>query len=139
MINLQTSVPQGSVPGPFFFFIYISDLLLGLTANVKLFADGTSLFSVVNNVNVSAFKLNNDLVKIRDWIFNWKYRLAQILLNKQKRLLFQQKKIIIPGIHPALSLNNSLIEQDTTQKHLGLTLDHQLTLQCHLNKKNKKP
>ena len=91
MVNLQTSVPQGSVPGPFFFLIYINDLLLGLTANVKLFADGTSLLSVVNNVNVSAFKLNNDLVKIRDWIFSWKCRLVQILLKKQKRLLFQKK------------------------------------------------
>ena len=35
-------------------------------------------------------------------------------------------------------LNNSLIEQDTTQKHLGLTLDHKLTFQYHVNEKIKK-
>ena len=39
---------------------------------VKLFADDTSLFSVVNNASVSASSLNNDWVKIGDWAFNWK-------------------------------------------------------------------
>ena len=35
-------------------------------------------------------------------------------------------------------LSNSLIEQDTTQKHLGLTLDHKLRFQYHVNEKIKK-
>ena len=34
--------------------------------------------------------------------------------------------------------NNSLIEQDPTQKHLGLTLDHNLTFQYQVNEKIKK-
>ena len=63
---------QSSVLGPLFFLIYINDLPLGLTTNVKLFADDISLFSVVNNASVPASRLNNDLVKIRDWAFNWK-------------------------------------------------------------------
>ena len=56
--------------GLLFFLIYINDLPLGLTTNVKLFADDISLFSVVNNVSVSVSTLNNDLVKIQDWAFN---------------------------------------------------------------------
>ena len=64
-------MPQGSVLDPLFFLIYINGLPLGLTT-VKLFADDTSLFSVVNNTSVSASRLNNDLVKIRDWDFNWR-------------------------------------------------------------------
>ena len=47
--------------------------------------------------------------------------------KEAKEATFSKKKII-PGIHLALSLNNSLTEQDTTQKHLGLTSDHKLTL-----------
>ena len=65
-------MPQGSVLGPLFFLIYINDLPLGLTTNVKLFTDDTSLFSVVNNASISASKLNNDLLKIRDSALNWK-------------------------------------------------------------------
>ena len=74
-----------------FFLIYINDLRLGLTTNVKLFADDTSLFSNVNNVSVSASRLNNDLVKIQDGLSIGKFPLNQILLSKRKRLFFQKK------------------------------------------------
>ena len=68
---VTAGVPQGSVLDPLFFLIYINGLPLGLTT-VKLFADDTSLFSVVNNASVSASRLNNYLVKIRGWDFNWR-------------------------------------------------------------------
>ena len=44
--------------------IDINDLADGLLSNAKLFADETSLFSVVHNANTTAKELNNDLVKI---------------------------------------------------------------------------
>ena len=39
--------------GPQFFPIYINDLAEGISSTTKLFADDTSLFSVVNNINKS--------------------------------------------------------------------------------------
>ena len=112
-------MPQGSVLGPLFFLIYINGLPLGLTTNVKLFADDTSLFSVVNNASVSASRLNNDLVKIRDWAFNWKISFNPDPTKQVKEVIFSKK--VIPGTHPSLFFKNSLTEQDTTQRHLGLT------------------
>ena len=35
-------------------------------------ADDTSLFSVVHNVNTKAKELNNDIVKIGNWTYQWK-------------------------------------------------------------------
>ena len=51
----------------FTILIYSNDLPNGLYSNVKLFADDTSLFSVVHNVTDSANLLNSDLSKINEW------------------------------------------------------------------------
>ena len=70
--NINAGVPQGSILGPLLFLIYINDLTEGLTTNVKLFADDTSLFSVVHDTQTSANDLNKDLKIINNWAFQWK-------------------------------------------------------------------
>ena len=64
--NVEAGVLQGCILGLLFFLIYINDLCYGLTSNPKLFADDTSLFSVVQNINSTANDLNSDLMKISD-------------------------------------------------------------------------
>ena len=61
--DIEARVSLGSILGPLFFPIYISDLSDDLTLNLKLFADDTSLFSIVKNVNSRTTDLTVILVK----------------------------------------------------------------------------
>ena len=64
--NIEAGVPQGSILGSLFFLIHIYDLSDNLITNPKLFADDTSLFSIVHDPNATANDLNKDLAKIKD-------------------------------------------------------------------------
>ena len=50
----------------------MNDLSNNLSSNCKVFADDTSLFSVVNNIHTSAANLSQDLKAITNWAFQWK-------------------------------------------------------------------
>ena len=65
--DVNAGFPQGSILGPLLFLIYINDLSNDLSSRAKLFADDTSLFSVVFNVDATTKVLNDDLAKFQDW------------------------------------------------------------------------
>ena len=67
--NVNAGVPQGSILGPLLFLIYINDLSNGVSSNCKFFADEASLFSVFNDIQLSAATLRNDLTVISNWAF----------------------------------------------------------------------
>ena len=124
-------VPQGSILGPLLFLIYINDLPNGLKSNAKLFADDTSLFSIVNDKNESANVLNNDLSLISKWAYDWKMLFNPDPKKPAQEVIFSRKKQF--QSHPTIKLNNIPVERASSQKHLGLILDEKLNFKQHID------
>ena len=138
VVNVQTSswtnilagVPQRSILGPLCFFIYINDPSDDLSSNPKLFADDTSLFSVVHDKNTSAKELNNDLWKISNWAYQWKMSFNPDPLKQAQEVIFPRK--MTKTNHPTLIFNDNPVHQVALQKHLGMFLDCKLNFEEHL-------
>ena len=123
--NIETSVPQGSILGSLLVLFYINDLSDGLPTNGRLFAEDVSLFSVVDNINLSATNLNNDLNKINAWATFNPYP------NKQaQEVIFSCKTI--RTLHLPLNFNSNSVQQVHFQKHLGIYLDGKSDFREHL-------
>ena len=59
---------KGQILGPLL-LLYINDPPENLESSAKLFANDTSLFSIVYNLSESVNLLNGDLKKITEWAF----------------------------------------------------------------------
>ena len=60
-LDVNAGVPQGSTLGPFLFLLFINDIENEVLNNIKMFADDTSLYSVVEDQTSAAESLNEDL------------------------------------------------------------------------------
>ena len=129
--SIEDKVPQGSILGLLLFFIYINDLSDDLTTNVKVFADGTSLFSIVHKMNTSTTNLNNDLNKIKNWAIQWKMNFNPDPSKQAQEVIFSRK--LQKTNHNQVYFNHNSVKQVPSQKHLGMYLDTKLNFQEHLN------
>jgi hypothetical protein len=53
------------------FLIYINDIVNNISCNIKLFADNTSLYLVVDNEYEAAEQLNKYIESIHQWSQKW--------------------------------------------------------------------
>ena len=71
LLSVKCSVPQGSIPGPLLFLIYINDLqFVSDVLNSIKFADDTNLFYSHKDINALSLNVNNQLHEINQWFIS---------------------------------------------------------------------
>ena len=128
-------VPQGSVLCPLFFLIYINDLTKAISSSSKLFADDASIFSIVNDIDVSEHELNSDLKKISLWTYQWKMSFNPDVSKQAQEVIFSKRTQKL--FHPTVLFNNIPEQHSTFQKHLGVYLDEKFNFNTHITEKNR--
>ena len=129
--NIYSGVPQGSVLGPLLFLIYINDLTENISSNMKLFADDSSLFTKVSDVETAQSLLMSDLRKITSWAHQWKMQFNPDITKQAMEVIFSWKRN--KPDHPSLEFNGIPVARMESTKHLGIILDDKLSFKQHIN------
>ena len=97
--------------------IYINDIVTDIEAIMRVFADDTSLYIVIETLDASAAVINSDLHKIATWSSSWLFTFNPL---KTESMIFSRKRDRLI-IHPPLLMNNVPIEYAHSHKLIGLT------------------
>lgn len=127
LLYVKAGVPQGSILGPLLFLIFINDIVIDIDANIRLFADDTSLSLIVNTPEITANVLNSDLQKINQWSKEW-----LVSFNPAKTICMTISRKAIKTQHPPLLLQNQVISEASSHKHLGVVLSNDCSWSNHL-------
>ena len=127
-LTVKCGVPQGSILGPLLFLIYINDIVK--SSNIlqfTLFADDTCIFySSKPNLNIEN-TLNNELMKVSDWLIANKLSLN---VNKSSFLTFSSNK---KELKLNLRINKEILNEKDHAKYLGILIDKNLNWKQHIN------
>ncbi len=108
---------QGSILGPLLFLIYINDIVDAINSNIRLFADDTSLYIVVDDPIEAGELLQADIDTITNWSIKW---LVTFNPAKTESLLISRKNN--KPQHPQLHMFDQPITEVDSHKHLGIFL-----------------
>jgi hypothetical protein len=101
------------------FFIYINDIVADINGSIKLFADDTSLYMIVDDPVDAADSLNTDLAKIHEWSMKW---LVKFNSDNTESMIVSRKSN--RPFHPPLMMDNKIINMVSEHKHLRLTISN---------------
>ena len=125
---IYAGIPQGSIPGPLLFFLlYINDIVVDIRLSIRLLADDTSLYIIVDNLDHAAQVSNADLEKNTRWEETW---LVKFNPGKTESLLIS--RTTSGSTHPPVFMLNQEINVDK-HKHLGIVLSGDCSWHHHIN------
>ena len=81
-----------------------------------MFADDTSFFSTVTDLNATANQTNNDLNNINTWAHQWKINFNPDTSKQVEEVIYSRNVKVT--VHPQLVFNNNPVHGTATQKHL---------------------
>ena len=125
--SVEAGVPQGSILGPLLFLLYINDIVESINSSIRLFADDTTLYIIVDNPLHAANQLNSDLSRIHQWATNW---LVTFNPSKSKSIIFSRKRN--KPNYPNVVMDQQPIQEVNSHKHLVLILSSDCTWHDHL-------
>ena len=103
-------------------------MVVNVNSTVRLFADDTRLYLIVDNPADAARRLNSDMERMYQWAERW---LVKFNAKKSEALLITRKTNRL--IHPTLFMNNEPIKEVSHHKHLGIFLSSDGTWHEHIN------
>ena len=127
-MDINAGVPQGSILGPLLFILFINDIVEEIQAEVRLFADDTSIFLIVDNPVLSTERLNSDLDAVHNWAQNW-----LVMFNPEQNKAMTISRKVNKPIHPVLQMNSVPIQEVVNHKHLGITISNNGSWHDHIH------
>ena len=131
-LPLVSGVPQGSIPGPLLFSIYINDLpSVARNCSSQCYVDDTKLLVSfqIKDKQSAISDMNEDLLNVRNWCFK-----NHLLLNptKTKLMVFGSRQMLPRLQNFSVSVLGKDIFPIQAAKDLGVTLDPNLSYDEHI-------
>jgi hypothetical protein len=124
--HINAGVPQGSILGPLLFILYIDDLPEKLKNTTILYADDSSVMSIIKDKShriAAANSLNEDLRQIQEWASKWNVLFGAA---KCKSVTISRLKDA-KNAHPDLTFMNTILSEVEEVELLGITIRKDLT------------
>ena len=110
------------------FLLYINDIVVDIRSSIRIFADDTSLYIIVDDPDHAAQLLNADLEKITKWVETW---LVKSNPDKAESLLISRKTS--GPTHPPVFMLNQEINEVDKHKHSGIVLSGDCSWHHYIN------
>ena len=128
---IENGLPQGSIPGPILFLLYVNDIeTCSQLLSFVLFADDTNIFYSNKCLKTVNEVIQAEINKVSEWLNVNKLSLN---ITKTKFIVFRSsnKK---PKYDVKITMNNKSIEQVRKTNFLGIIIDEYLTWNDHIAK-----